>query len=219
MKSKRQAYSDKRIEKFNPEAHTLFAKRYSLNARSRGFTLVEMIVAVGLFSFVMLVSVGALLALTGANRKAQALQSVMNNLNVALDGMVRSIRMGSDYHCGSGGIFTDPLDCLNGDTTLVFESFGGDSNNSGDQWVYSYYSSDSRIYKSVDGGAHNFALTSPEIIIDRDSMKFYVVGTTKGDTEQPKVVITAQGTAGSANLKTKTTFSIQATAVQRLLDL
>src|SRR3989338_2524865 len=52
---------------------------------SRGFTLVELIVSIGLFAIVMLISVGALLALTGANRKAQALQSVMNNLNVALD--------------------------------------------------------------------------------------------------------------------------------------
>src|SRR3989344_5257439 len=63
----------------------------------RGFTLVEMIVAIALFSVVMIVCVGALLALVNANRKAQALQSVMNNLNIALDGMVRSVRMGNSY--------------------------------------------------------------------------------------------------------------------------
>ncbi|MDO8552388.1 MAG: hypothetical protein Q7S01_02525 [bacterium] len=39
MKYKRQAYSVKRIEALNPETHKLFAKRYSLNAGSRGFTL------------------------------------------------------------------------------------------------------------------------------------------------------------------------------------
>ena len=85
-----------------------------------------MIVAVGLFSLVMLVSVGALLSLTGANRKAQALQSVMNNLNIALDGMVRSIRMGSDYHCGAGVfIGTGNLDdcSSNGGTRFVFKPF------------------------------------------------------------------------------------------------
>ena len=64
-------------------------------AADSGFTLVEMIVAVALFAVVMLISVAALLALVDANRKAQALQSVMNNLNIALDGMVRSVRMGS----------------------------------------------------------------------------------------------------------------------------
>jgi len=193
---------------------------YALRTNA-GFTLVEMIVAVGLFSLVMLVSVGALLALTGANRKAQALQSVMNNLNIALDGMVRSIRMGSDYHCGTGVfIGTDNLDdcSTSGGTRFVFKPFDGDPN----QWVYLYdtdgtYCGTKRICKSVNGGTDHVALTSPEVTIN--SMKFYVQGTTPGDTEQPKVVMTVEGIAGAANLKTKTTFSIQATAVQRLLDL
>lgn len=206
--------------------HKLFAIRYSLNARSRGFTLVELIVSVGLFAIVMLVAVGALLALTGANRKAQALQSVMNNLNIALDGMVRSIRMGSNYHCGSAGGITTVQNCpTTGDTLFAFEPFGGDSGLPNDQWIYFYDASDKRIYKSVNGTILNAsALTSPEVTID--NMRFYVQGTTPGcDTSspcspvQPKVVITVQGTAGAASLKTKTTFSIQATAVQRLLDL
>src|SRR3989338_1985894 len=85
---------------------------YGIRNTARGFTLVEMIVSVALFATVMLVSVGALLSLMGANRKAQALQSVMNNLNVALDGMVRSIRMGSNYHCGAG-TFSATQDCQN----------------------------------------------------------------------------------------------------------
>ena len=198
-------------------------RKYFSSSRGRrksgkgGFTLVELIVSIGLFSIVMLISVGALLALTGANRKAQALQSVMNNLNIALDGMVRSIRMGSDYNgssnctSNSGG----PKDCTGGTTVFSFEPFGGNPTDPTDQWVYSY--SAGRIYKSVQGGANPIALTSLEITID--SMKFYVVGTQRGDTNQPKVVVTMQGTAGASNLKTKTTFRIQATAVQRLLDL
>lgn len=187
---------------------------------SRGFTLVELIVSVGLFAIVMLVSVGALLALTGANRKAQALQSVMNNLNIALDGMVRSIRMGSNYHCGAGAFIGSGNldDCPNGNTVFVFKPFDGTPN----QWGYLFdtdgsYCGQNRICKTVDGGTQYVALTSPEVTID--SMKFYVLGTTPGDTTQPKVVITVRGTAGAANMKTTTTFSIQATAVQRLLDL
>ncbi|OGG74558.1 hypothetical protein A3A37_00700 [Candidatus Kaiserbacteria bacterium RIFCSPLOWO2_01_FULL_52_36] len=187
----------------------------------RGFTLVEMIVAVGLFAVVMLVSVGALLSLSGANRKAQALQSVMNNLNIALDGTVRSIRMGSNYHCGSGNLMLTQ-DCQNGDTVLALESFGGSPSNPSDQWIYRFdtdgtYCGRNRICKSETGGTPYFAITSPDITID--SMKFYVVGTTRRDTTQPKVVLTIKGTAGAAKIQTRTTFSIQATAVQRLLDL
>lgn len=199
---------------------------YALRTNA-GFTLVEMIVAVGLFAVVMLVSVGALLSLTAANRKAQALQSVMNNLNVSLDGMVRAIRMGTDYDGSHGctGNLLGPNDCTAGTKELVFEAFGGNPDDPADQWTYSYDDVEKRIYKLEGGDARPFAITAPEVSIE--SMKFYVVGTMRGcDTPptpcvptQPKVVITMSGIAKAANAKTQTTFSIQATAVQRLLDL
>jgi prepilin-type N-terminal cleavage/methylation domain-containing protein len=184
---------------------------------NQGFSLIEMMVAVALFSIVMVISTGALLALIDATRKAQALQSVMNNLNIALDGMVRSIRMGHTFHCSNLGTKTDPRDCINGDSLFAFEAFGGDSNDISDQWVYWFDSGTNRIYKSENGGSTGFAITAPEVKIE--DMKFYVTGTTVADDKQPKVVITMRGTAGAEKIKTKTTFSIQATATQRVLDL
>src|SRR3989344_8318173 len=82
-----------------------------------GFTLIEMIVSIALFAVVMTVAVGALLSLTGANKKAQALQSVMNNLNISVDSMVRNIRMGREYNCGGG---SGTADCSTGGTELIF---------------------------------------------------------------------------------------------------
>lgn len=196
----------------------------SINTRThtkKGFSLIEMMVAVALFSVVMLVSTGALLALIDAARKAQALQSVMSNLNTALDGMVRSMRMGSTFHCGDVGGYDSPRDCSEGDLLFAFEPFGGDSSTTGDQWVYAYVqdpvTGKGRLYKSENGGGAYFPLTAPEVQID--SFAFYVVGTTPGDTQQPKVIINVKGTAGVDRVKTRSTFSIQATAVQRVLDL
>lgn len=174
-------------------------------------------VSVALFSTVMLVSIGSLLALADANRKAQALQSVMNNLNTAIDGMVRSLRMGSSYHCGSGGTLALPLSCENGGTVIFFEEFEGDSSNDADQWAYQYDSVTKRMYKSEDSGLTWFALTSPEI--QMDEAKFFVVGADNTDQIQPKVVIVLRGTAGGASTKTRTTFSVQSTAVQRAIDI
>ncbi len=176
-----------------------------------------MMVAVALFSIVMVVSTGALLALVSANRKAQALQSVMNNLNTAVDGMVRAVRMGATFHCGNTGSYGTVQDCINGDTLFAFEPFGGTSATTNDQWVYWYDASTKRIKKSENGGATNFTLTAPEVEIDEAT--FYVLGSTEGDAVQPKVVIVVRGTAGAGNAKTRTTFNIQATAVQRILDL
>ncbi len=174
-------------------------------------------VAVALFSVVMLVSIGALLSLADANRKAQALQSVMNNLNTAIDGMVRSIRMGSTYHCGNTGTYETARSCQNGDTLIAFENFYGDPNVATDQWVYWYDPTAKRMYKSQNAGATQFALTAQEVQID--DVKFFVVGAENSDIIQPKVVIVLRGTAGGTNVKTKTSFSVQSTAVQRAIDI
>ncbi|MBI2611100.1 type II secretion system protein [Candidatus Kaiserbacteria bacterium] len=197
-------------------------KRQKARVRNeRGFTLVEMIVAVGLFAVVMLVSTAALLALVGANRKAHALQSVMNNFSIALDGMVRSIRMGSEYHCGSGDI-TATQSCELGSTKFAFKPFCEGDCDPLERWVYVYdtngtFCGQGRLCKSENNGGNYYAVTAGDVAIE--DFTFYVVGTTRGDTTQPKVVIAVSGTAGGTNVKTTTSFSIQATAVQRILDI
>ena len=184
---------------------------------SDGFTLIETIVAVGLFAIVMLVSMAALISLIDASRKARALESVMNNLSIALDGMVRNIRMGSSYHCGGGNI-TSPADCAsNPQDSIAFLRFGGTPGNTDDYWVYSYNQVTKRLERSENGGDDTFAVTAPEITID--DMQFYVLGSVSGDEVQPKILVVIKGTAGAANVKTRTSFSIQATAIQRTLDL
>lgn len=192
------------------------AARRRPSGAARGFTLVEMIVAVGLFATVMLISITALLSVVDANRKAQALQSVINNLNIAVDGMVRSLREGTDYRCNSATP-SNP-NCPTGGESIYFESHGGRTSNPNDDWVYRYDPSTKRIYKSEDGNpAHGIAITAPEVTID--SVTFYVIGATRSDTIQPKVLIVIKGTAGSTKTRTKTTFHIQSTAVQRVLDI
>jgi len=190
--------------------------------KKRGFTLIEMMVAVALFAIVMLVAGATLISLVYANRKAQALQSVMNNLNISLDEMVRGIREGQNYRCG--GEASSYGDCTQGNAVLYFTPFGSSPDNRpADDWGYAFdsagtYCGKGRLCESEKGGPW-IPITSPEVQIQ--SMVFYVVGTkpaSMGGTQQPKVVFTVKGQAG-AQASTQTTFSIQATAVQRLLNL
>lgn len=182
---------------------------------TRGFSLVEMIVSVALFAVVMLISMGALLTLIDATRKARALESVMNNLNITLDSMVRSIRQGTEFNCASTAVPAGSGDCPAGAVLFSFAPYSAAPVTHSQRWTYEY--ANGRIYKSETGGSNAVPITAPEVVIT--DMDFYVVGTQRGDTVQPKVVVVVKGRTGEVGQRTSSTFYIQATAVQRVLDI
>jgi prepilin-type N-terminal cleavage/methylation domain-containing protein len=198
---------------------------YRRPTQKRGFTLIEMLVSVALFSVVMLIAGATLLSLVYANRKAQALQSVMNNLNITLDDMVRNVRMGSNYRCGSQSEPIPPAngDCTSGGTSLYFTPFGEDPSNRSDDIGYFVGgvcpAGRMCVTEEENGVVETVPISAPEVQIT--NMEFYVIGTepaVDGGTVQPKVLFTLTGQAG-LQANTKTIFQIQATAVQRLLNL
>jgi type II secretion system protein J len=191
----------------------------------RGFTLIEMMVAVSIFAIVMMVGVGALLSLVQINKRAQAVNSVMNNLNSALESMSRSIRVGTNYYCATSATPPSPTvlattqDCpgTTGNPAgilLAFESPSGDPANVNDQVVYRL--NGNQLERSLSSGANGswVALTAPEVTIT--SFNFYVIGAPRGDFLQPRVLMRIIGTANVPG--GSTSFSIQASVVQRLLD-
>ena len=186
----------------------------SINASMRGFTLVELLVSILIFSVVMLIAVGSLLSMIDANRKAQTIKAVVNNLSFALDGMGREIRTGSTFHCGSSGALASPLDCGgSGGTLIAFEPYGGDPSNANDQMVYRL--SSNKIERSVDGGATYAAITAPEVTIS--DLRFFVIGSSASDAVQPKIIMLLHGYAGT-NEKTKTEIRFETSMTPRLLD-
>lgn len=74
----------------------LFKKQ---NNGSRGFTLVELLVSVSLFTIVMTIGLSVILSIIDGNKKTQAINSVVNNLNSSIDSMVRDMKTGIEYRC------------------------------------------------------------------------------------------------------------------------
>lgn len=196
---------------------------------SRGFTLVELLVSVFIFSMVMLIAVGSLLSMIDANRKAQTIKSAVNNLSFALDGISRAVRVGTTFHCstatdaGSAALLSTATNCSGGGTLLSFEPYNGDTANTGDQWVYcrgtgtTCSDSGTSILRSQNGGASYASITSPEVTVD--DLHFYVAGALAGaaDRLQPKIVMVIHGYAG-ASTKTRTEIRLETTMTPRLLD-
>ncbi|HEY0907942.1 MAG TPA: type II secretion system protein [Candidatus Paceibacterota bacterium] len=181
--------------------------------KTKGFTLIEVLVSVSIFAMVMLVATGAVFSIVQANKKTHSLKSVMTNLNFALEAMMRDIRLGSGFSCDGGG------DCVDGGTEFRFlanRNVNGDSVTDSTD-IIAYGASDGAIMKQIFGGSYggaSYPITAPEIVIT--SLKFYVIGTGTTDTRQPKVIISIQGYAGAGT--TKSEFNIETMVSQRAID-
>lgn len=181
---------------------------------TRGFTLIEMLVSVAIFSIVMVMALGALLALSDANRQAQLLSIATSNFNSSLDSMTRAVRTGTVFHCGSGTL-TVPADC-----TLLPSSQFSFLSADGLQTVYKLGTTECSngvgcILRSQNGGATYSSITSTDIIVTK--LTFYVKGSSTSDQVQPRVVVLASGyTTIKAGQKTE--FNVQTSLTQRVYD-
>lgn len=171
-------------------------------SKTRGFTLIEVLVSVALFSVVMVIALGALLAISVSDRKAESLKSVINNLNFAVDGMSRAVRTGSNWGCDASHTLnpTAGTDCsTTGANEIIFTSAPTVSNPSG---VVTYY----RLESATDdpGGASAAAAlcnqTSPNIgcIVKSTDSTNGTNGTWLPITS-PEVVIQDCSTAGGCS--------------------
>ena len=182
--------------------------RYIPLQTKRGYTLLEMIVAVGIFSVVMLAATGAYLTLIKLDRQARAVNDVANNLSFAVDSMSRSIRTGTAYDCEPtlGG-----TDCAGGGTSFGFS----DSEVPARAIIYSR-TAGGQVVATINGGTP-IPLTDPRINVT--ALEFRVRGTTAGDRIQPQVTFSIKGTMSTGPNNASTTFAIQGGATRRLLDL
>lgn len=179
----------------------------------KGFTLIEIIVALGIFALVMMITLGAILAIVGANKRAQAYHSVLNNLNLSIETMVRDLRTGYRYECnGSGDCPTNPGSSV----TFVSNQYAQFVEDEDTEYhvEYGYDSAVKRIYKKVEGGEKQY-LTSEQVEISQ--LEFYVNGTDSSDETQPQILILIRGSALIGGQRAQ--FNIQTFVSQRKLDI
>ncbi|PIR70048.1 MAG: hypothetical protein COU46_03585 [Candidatus Niyogibacteria bacterium CG10_big_fil_rev_8_21_14_0_10_42_19] len=182
----------------------------------KGFTLVEMIVAVGLFIVVVTLILTSVLGVIDFQRKAVAVQNAQNNLNFALEIASKEIRTGFNYYCGfsafdipaGGAIDIIPRSCSGGGAAITF------TNYKLDKITYRFLSG--RIERIVND-LQILVLTSNNVDIDPDISKFFVIGAEDIGVSQPRVTIVLKATSGYKD-KTKEIFNLQTTISQLLIN-
>lgn len=170
----------------------------------RGYSLLEMIVSVGVFSVIMLAATGAYLTLINLDRQARATTDVVTNLSFAVDSMSRQIRTGTNYKCNNNSSVPN---C----TLSPADLFGFIDSNAR---TVTYSIDEGQLI--VTTGGVSAALTDPRVEIL--ALNFYVRGVGDGDGIQPQVTMTIKG-----KIPTKTgqdaEFTVQGAATQRLIEL
>lgn len=195
------------------------------NAKTKkGFTLVEMIVAIGLFTIVLFIASSAFLAVLNADRKSRATRIAMDNLNLALEDMSRRIKTGTSYNCGGN---SGTQDCVIGTVLAITDQWGEHiiykrgvgggaitAGNGASGCGSGYAASQGCIVRDKAGVA--LAATGPDI--DITTLSFIVGGTDSlPNTAQPYAAILVAGktTVG----KITSDFEIQTTVTQRAYDI
>lgn len=199
--------------------------------KKRGFTLVEMLVAIAVFMIVMTVAVGSLISIIDANRKAQAIKNVVNNINFALESISKDMRVGTKYSCYDGTGYVGDCTGVGG---IGVKYLSGKLDPGGTNYVVHY-----RFFPNPNSGEGNIqrcmntdynsacvsweSLTAPVDNVKITNMKFYVLGSGTvslplASKKQPRVIITLEGVAGTKE-SIKTSFNIQTTVSQRIREV
>jgi len=177
-----------------------FLQQHSSNNHSSGFTLVELMVSLSLFTVVVLASVGAVFAINNAAHQVDAMRNVLDNLNFAVDSMTRTIHTAEAVSCGGASTIDNTkrpsctFDDGGNNKTITVRSTIGLPKGQSQVITYALRRTDGvwQIVKTVDGGV-SVAITAPEINIE--TLKFYVNGADSADNVEPSVAFMIKGVA------------------------
>jgi len=203
---------------------------------SQGFTLIEMMISVALFTVVMIFGIGSLLTSNNSYHQTENLRKVIDNLSFSVEDIARTLRVGTHYICGGTiGIDTDagvfpPVysntsigfsepNCAFGGGSILFESAEGDPLDDHDQYgflmLYDVRDQKAKLYKTINGGLSWMLITPPSVYFNPITSGFTVVGV-RDDDKQPLVMFHLSGTVEYKNISTS--FNLQTSVSQRALE-
>ena len=182
-------------------------------SKKSGFTLIEMMVAISIFSIVALIATSALITASRVNQRAQALKIATDNLQFALSSMAFKLRQGGNYRCITGDVSSlnpamEPSaakDCRvicgsGGGKAIVFSTpKWGESKKVAYRW--NEVSKGLEYWTEKEDGSNTGFLPITTANLEINNLRFYVDHAVDdlGSPGSPRVFLTMVGTAKSAH--------------------
>lgn len=180
------------------------------NQKNKGFTLVEILVSVAIFSSVVVVATNIFTISIAAQRKILAQQEITDQVSYAVEYIGRAIRMAQKETSGAC------LSSIGSNYQLTYSGNGIKFNTSnGNCWEFWLDTGNSQLM--VKQGSISFPLSSPKIKVT--SFKVQLAGEGQGDNIQPKVTLFLTVKGGGDKPEAQPEIEIQTTVSQRNFDI
>lgn len=180
---------------------------------NRGFTLIEILVAIGVLLILLIMGTGGLVQVIQAHRETQAMQNTMNDLNYVMESMSRHIRFGKDYRCRDYMTRTYTIEDY-GDISLsecvhIYTLFEGL-----EEIEYRLVEVDGKgvIERKIEGQGWEEITSSDSLDVTR--LVFTLSGQTSSDGQHPRVTMRIEGAVSVGGGEDRD-FGLQTTVNQR----
>lgn len=191
----------------------------SLHTNQKGFSAIELLVALFIFSLVIIAGVDVMLQVMAAQAKAVAVKSVLDNARFSLELMTRELRTGyeiqSTTNCSTTGLEFISVNRIGGPQRRFYYLVDTDGNGQSDA-MYRIAMDNADLLDCTRAQL----FTSPDVIIDRWTliMRGSAMGAGSSDG-QPFVTVGFKIHSRDRKFGQDSSVTLQTTVVQRTIDL
>ncbi len=183
----------------------------------KGFSLIEMLIATTLFTFVTFVAITTLFMMQTVNNKMKSTKTVYDNMFLVVDDISRETKYGTYFENYNHSLAV-PADCTAAESCVSYEYINSETLATE---IHGYYlSADNAIYKYVETAPNVYEkekITTDDI--DINSLKFKIAGNgsfndaANPDTRHPSIKLLLRGQTKNDPI---ITFYIESYLTQRI---
>ncbi|MDO8520545.1 MAG: type II secretion system protein [bacterium] len=181
----------------------LLSTFYFLFSRKKGFTLIELVVAIGLFSIIVAIAIGGFIRALRTERQVIGLLAANSNASLAIEQMAREIRTGYDFCVMNGN------SC--GSSELSFRNANG--------LAVSYCLQDQGLFRGTGPGScigsTGNTITATNVLVQY--LNFIVSGNQSTDGYPPRVTVAIGVSANTAGIS-GSIINLETTVSARVVD-